>query len=63
MAGIEGDICWWGRLGIATDDKGVVTHLVIPGLPVELPSAPEVGPQEEQEEEAPIEPEPAADSD
>lgn len=35
LTGIEGDICWWGRLGIATDDNGVITHLVILGLPAE----------------------------
>lgn len=35
LTGIEGDICWWGRLGVATNDIGVITHLVIVGEPVE----------------------------
>jgi len=35
LAGIEGDVCWWGRLGVATDSNGVITHLAIIGEPVE----------------------------
>ena len=58
LTGIEGDICWWGRLGIATDDNGQITHLVIPGLPVENTPAPQVEAQEDG-----AEPEPDASSD
>ena len=57
LTGIEGDICWWGRLGIATDGNGVVTHLVIVGLPVENIPAPET----ENPEDA-ADPEPAPSS-
>jgi len=58
LTGIEGDICWWGRLGIATDDNGVVTHLVILGLPAEYIPAP----QNEIPEDA-VDSEPATSSD
>ena len=58
LTGIEGDICWWGRLGIATDDNGVITHLVILGLPAEYIPAP----QNEIPEGA-VDSEPAASSD
>jgi tetratricopeptide (TPR) repeat protein len=42
LTGIEGDICWWGRLGVATDDNGAVTHLAIIGLPAENVPVPEI---------------------
>ena len=58
LTGIEGDICWWGRLGIATDDNGVVTHLVIVGLP-----AKNVPPPQNENPEGAFDSEPAASSD
>ncbi|MCX5771818.1 MAG: hypothetical protein NTZ09_16325, partial [Candidatus Hydrogenedentes bacterium] len=58
LTGIEGDICWWGRLGIATDDNGVITHLVIIGLPAE-----NIPPPENENPEGAADSEPAASSD